>query len=72
MDAYWEQVRGFYAPFEATATLKSGSSDVYTHEIPGGQYTNLHMQAFSPGMAEQWLEIKKAYTDANQIMGNII
>uniref|UniRef100_A0A0G4HCF9 Pyruvate carboxylase n=1 Tax=Chromera velia CCMP2878 TaxID=1169474 RepID=A0A0G4HCF9_9ALVE len=69
---YWEQCRKFYAPFDCTATLKAGSSDVYLHEIPGGQYTNLHMQAHSLGMADQWPAIKKAYAEANLLMGDII
>jgi len=43
----WEQARELYSPFECTTTLKAGSSDVYEHEIPGGQYTNLNFQAFS-------------------------
>lgn len=67
---YWEQARGLYAPFESTATMKSGSSDVYIHEIPGGQYTNLHFQSFSLGLAEQWPEVKKAYADANHLLGD--
>ena len=41
---YWDRTRELYAPFECTVTMKSGSSDVYEHEIPGGQYTNLHFQ----------------------------
>ena len=41
---YWEQVRQLYAPFECTVTMKSGDSSVYQHQIPGGQYTNLHFQ----------------------------
>jgi len=69
---YWEKVRRFYAPFDCTTTLKSGSSEVYVHEIPGGQYTNLHMQAWSLGMADKWHDIKKAYTDANMLMGDLI
>ena len=44
---YWEQVRTIYAPFDCTATMKSGSSDVVKHEIPGGQYTNLHFQVLN-------------------------
>eukprot|EP00993_Chasmostoma_nieuportense_P000938 NODE_1861_length_1356_cov_26.198535_g1768_i0.p1 GENE.NODE_1861_length_1356_cov_26.198535_g1768_i0~~NODE_1861_length_1356_cov_26.198535_g1768_i0.p1 ORF type:complete len:352 (-),score=91.70 NODE_1861_length_1356_cov_26.198535_g1768_i0:236-1291(-) len=72
LSEFWEQARNLYAPFEATATLKSGGADVYTHEIPGGQYTNLHFQAFSLGMAHQWPEIKKAYTAANLLLGDII
>eukprot|EP00386_Alphamonas_edax_P002427 GDKI01007201.1.p2 GENE.GDKI01007201.1~~GDKI01007201.1.p2 ORF type:complete len:597 (+),score=278.52 GDKI01007201.1:1437-3227(+) len=69
---YWEKVRRFYAPFDCTATLKSTSSDVYLHEIPGGQYTNLHMQAWSLGMADKWPEVKKAYTQANRLLGDLI
>jgi pyruvate carboxylase len=69
---YWEQVRGFYAPFDCTSTLKSGSSDVYNHEIPGGQYTNLHMQAWALGMASKWPEIKRSYAEANDLLGDII
>lgn len=41
---YWEVTRGLYAPFDCTATMKSGNADVYENEIPGGQYTNLHFQ----------------------------
>ena len=41
---YWEVARGLYAPFDCTATMKSGNADVYENEIPGGQYTNLHFQ----------------------------
>ncbi|KAF8819263.1 pyruvate carboxylase [Cardiosporidium cionae] len=67
---YWERVRRYYGPFDCTDTLKSGSSDVYEHEIPGGQYTNLHMQAWSMGMADQWAEIKSAYKEANDFLGN--
>jgi pyruvate carboxylase len=41
--AFWEQTRLLYAPFECTATMKSGNADVYKNEIPGGQYTNLQV-----------------------------
>ena len=44
---YWEVARGLYAPFDCTATMKSGNADVYENEIPGGQYTNLHFQVSS-------------------------
>jgi len=70
LSEYWEQARGLYAPFECTVTMKSGSSDVYVHEIPGGQYTNLHFQSFSLGLAEKWPEVKKAYAEANIILGD--
>ena len=42
--AYWETARRLYGPFECAVTMKSGNADVYKHEIPGGQYTNLQFQ----------------------------
>lgn len=72
LSTYWEMVRQIYAPFEATATMKSGSADVYEHEIPGGQYTNLHFQAFSLGLADQWPQIKQSYAAANRLLGDIV
>eukprot|EP01064_Diplonema_japonicum_P027642 TRINITY_DN4033_c0_g2_i1.p1 TRINITY_DN4033_c0_g2~~TRINITY_DN4033_c0_g2_i1.p1 ORF type:complete len:1204 (+),score=419.60 TRINITY_DN4033_c0_g2_i1:58-3612(+) len=69
---YWEAARGMYGPFECTATMKSGNSDVYNHEIPGGQYTNMHFQAFSLGLSDKWGDIKKAYAAANQCLGDIV
>jgi pyruvate carboxylase len=70
--AYWEQTRLLYAPFECTTTMKSGNSDVYVNEIPGGQYTNLQFQAFSLGLGSKFEEVKKSYADANQLLGDII
>ena len=52
--------------------MKSGSSDVYEHEIPGGQYTNLHFQAYSMGLGDQFKEVKQKYAEANELLGNII
>lgn len=49
--------------------MKSGNADVYVNEIPGGQYTNLQFQAFSLGLGSQFEEVKKKYTDANQVLG---
>ncbi|GAB5354218.1 hypothetical protein AAMO2058_000101000 [Amorphochlora amoebiformis] len=72
LSEYWEAVRPQYAPFECTATMRSGSADVYEHQIPGGQYTNLHFQAFSMGQADQWPLIKKAYRTANLMLGDIV
>lgn len=69
---YWEQTRTLYAPFDCTATMKSGSSEVYEHEIPGGQYTNLHFQAYSMGLENQFKEVKQKYTEANAVLGNIV
>ncbi|CAG2183556.1 unnamed protein product, partial [Oppiella nova] len=70
--AYWEQTRTLYAPFECTTTMKSGNADVYLNEIPGGQYTNLQFQAYSLGLEKQFEAIKKAYAEANILLGDII
>ncbi|XP_024604920.1 pyruvate carboxylase, mitochondrial isoform X3 [Neophocaena asiaeorientalis asiaeorientalis] len=69
---YWEGARGLYAAFDCTATMKSGNSDVYENEIPGGQYTNLHFQAYSMGLGSKFKEVKKAYVEANQMLGDLI
>ncbi len=67
---YWEGVRRYYAPFEAD--IRSGTSDVYRHEMPGGQYTNLREQARSMGLDHRWNEVAQAYADANQLFGDIV
>ena len=67
---YWRHVREFYTPFESPA-LPSGS-DLYEHEMPGGQYTNLYQQARALGLAEQWTEICRTYAEVNQMMGDIV
>jgi pyruvate carboxylase len=67
---YWEQARQLYAPFESG--LKSGSADVYFHEMPGGQYTNLQFQATQLGLAGRWPAIKRAYAAANRLLGDVI
>src|SRR5690606_35554042 len=67
---YWEGVRRYYAPFEAD--MRSGTSDVYRHEMPGGQYTNLREQARAMGLEHRWPAIAQAYADVNQLFGDII
>ncbi|MEY3774289.1 MAG: hypothetical protein RLZZ129_1069 [Verrucomicrobiota bacterium] len=67
---YWEQVRTFYAPFDTAP--KTGSAEVYLHEMPGGQYTNLKEQAVSMGVAHRWPEIARTYAEVNQLFGDII
>jgi len=69
LNAYWEQVRNMYAPFESGQL--SGSSDVYKNEIPGGQYTNLLFQASQLGLGDRWVEVKRKYAQANQLLGDI-
>ncbi|VDQ07719.1 unnamed protein product [Trichobilharzia regenti] len=70
--AYWEQTRNLYAPFECTATMRSGNADVYENQIPGGQYTNLQFQSYSLGLGDQFENVKRKYTEANQLLGDII
>jgi len=70
--AYWEQARNLYAPFETTVTMRSGNSDVYINEIPGGQYTNLQFQSYSLGLGDQFEEVKKKYAEANELLGDIV
>ncbi|PTX05323.1 pyruvate carboxylase [Pararhodobacter aggregans] len=67
---YWEQVRAHYGAFETGQ--QAPSSEVYLHEMPGGQFTNLKAQARSLGLEERWPEVARAYADANQIFGDIV
>jgi pyruvate carboxylase len=70
LNEYWEECRGLYAPFESGQ--KTGSSDVYHHEMPGGQYTNLLFQSTQLGLTGQWSKVKEAYATANRLLGDII
>ncbi len=67
---YWEHVRAQYAAFESG--LPAPASEVYLHEMPGGQFTNLKAQARSLGLEERWPEVAQAYADANQMFGDIV
>ena len=67
---YWEQVRAVYAPFDTSPA--SGSAEVYLHEMPGGQYTNLKEQAAGMGLAHRWPEIARCYAEVNQLFGDIV
>ena len=67
---YWEGVRGQYAAFESG--LPAPASEVYLHEMPGGQFTNLKAQARSLGLEERWHEVAQAYADANRMFGDIV
>ncbi|KAK9800249.1 hypothetical protein WJX73_006193 [Symbiochloris irregularis] len=70
LSSFWEHTRALYAPFESD--MKSSSTDVYMHEMPGGQYTNLKFQASSLGLGEQWEKVKVAYAAANRVLGDIV
>jgi pyruvate carboxylase len=67
---YWEGVRRHYAPFESE--IRAGTADVYRHEMPGGQYTNLREQARSLGIGHRWTEVSRAYAQVNQMFGDIV
>ncbi|CAG9167992.1 Pyruvate carboxylase [Cupriavidus laharis] len=67
---YWEGVRRYYAPFESE--IRAGTADVYRHEMPGGQYTNLREQARSLGIEHRWTEVSRAYADVNKMFGDIV
>ncbi|MFT3802457.1 MAG: pyruvate carboxylase [Burkholderiaceae bacterium] len=67
---YWEGVRKFYQPFEAD--IRAGTADVYQHEMPGGQYTNLREQARAMGLEHRWAEVSRMYADVNRLFGDIV
>ena len=67
---YWEAVRFQYRAFESD--LKAGASEVYLHEMPGGQFTNLKEQARSLGLEARWHEVARAYAEANRLFGDIV
>ncbi|MEX2353654.1 MAG: pyruvate carboxylase, partial [Gammaproteobacteria bacterium] len=67
---YWENVRQQYSAFEPD--MRAGASEVYVHEMPGGQYTNLREQARSLGIESRWPEIAQAYSDVNDMFGDIV
>ncbi|KAI4206230.1 MAG: hypothetical protein LQ346_001201 [Caloplaca aetnensis] len=70
IDGYWAQLRLLYSPFEAGLT--GPDPEVYEHEIPGGQLTNLIFQASQLGLGTQWAQTKKAYEQANDLLGDIV
>ncbi|KYG75942.1 pyruvate carboxylase [Roseivirga spongicola] len=67
---YWEDVREYYYPFESG--LKAGTAEVYDHEIPGGQYSNLRPQAAALGLEHKFEEVKRNYALVNQMFGEIV
>jgi pyruvate carboxylase len=67
---YWEAVRAHYAAFESG--LQAPASEVYLHEMPGGQFTNLKAQARSMGLEDRWHEVAAMYAEVNQMFGDIV
>ena len=68
--AYWEGVRKNYAAFESD--VRFGASEVYLHEMPGGQFTNLKEQARALGLDSRWHEVAEAYAEVNDMLGDVI
>ena len=67
---YWRAARDFYTPFEGQAL--PATADLYNHEMPGGQYTNLFQQARALGLADRWDEVCRVYADVNELFGDIV
>ena len=67
---YWEVVRQYYQPFETV--MLPATADLYQHEMPGGQYTNLYQQAKALGMSDQWTAVCQMYAEVNQLFGDIV
>ena len=70
INSYWEHVRSQYSDFESG--LNAPASEVYLHEMPGGQFTNLKAQAKSLGLEGRWDEIANTYADVNKMFGDIV
>ncbi len=67
---YWEDIREYYYPFESG--LKAGTAEVFEHEIPGGQYSNLRPQATALGLGDQFEDVKSMYGQVNQMFGDLV
>ncbi|CAD7360144.1 MULTISPECIES: pyruvate carboxylase [Staphylococcus] len=67
---YWDAVRPYYSDFESD--MKSPHTEIYQHEMPGGQYSNLRQQAKSLGLGERFSEVKDMYRRVNFLFGDIV
>ena len=67
---YWSAVREHYTAFECG--MKAPDADLYLHEMPGGQFTNLLEQAKALGLADRWEDVCRAYADVNTLLGDIV
>ena len=70
LSIYWEAVRQYYEPFDTSP--KFGSAEVYRHEMPGGQYTNLREQARALGLGARWPAVVRYYHEVNHVLGDIV
>ncbi|WP_313891412.1 pyruvate carboxylase [Psychrobacillus sp.] len=67
---YWEDVRKYYQDFESG--MMSPHTEIYVHEMPGGQYSNLQQQAKGVGLGERWEEVKEMYSRVNLLFGDVV
>lgn len=67
---YWEDVRKYYGDFESG--MNSPHSEIYVHEMPGGQYSNLQQQAKAVGLGMRWEEVKEMYSRVNMLFGDVV
>ena len=67
---YWEEVRKYYRDFESG--MNAPHTEVYKHEMPGGQYSNLQQQAKAVGLGDRWDEVKEMYRRVNVMFGDIV
>ncbi|MDP4553142.1 pyruvate carboxylase [Alkalihalobacillus macyae] len=67
---YWEDTRKYYSGFESGMTAPH--TEVYEHEMPGGQYSNLQQQAKGVGLGERWDEVKRMYRRVNEMFGDLV
>ncbi len=70
LSIYWEAVRQYYSPFDTSPPF--GSAEVFHHQMPGGQYTNLREQATALGLGKRWPDVVKTYQEVNRLLGDIV
>lgn len=70
LEPYWEALRKVYAPFESGIPAPTGR--VYTHEIPGGQLSNLRQQAIALGLGDRFEEVEAKYAAADRMLGRLV
>jgi pyruvate carboxylase len=70
LSIYWEAVRQYYSPFDSSPPF--GSAEVFEHQMPGGQYTNLREQAGALGLGKRWPDVVKTYQEVNKLLGDIV
>ena len=70
LSIYWEAVRQYYSPFDTSPPF--GSAEVFDHQMPGGQYTNLREQASALGLGKRWPDVVKTYREVNKLLGDIV